>query len=464
MTQVTLLSAKSQFNFTVNAFNYNNAKLRSLNMDGSVYTHLLFLITLASIVYSQTFEDSDNLISNLTSNYNKQVRPVSNQQDTVYVNVSCDLLNIQSFDDVEGKLTFIGGLYMFWTDIRMQWNESLYNGSRTVYLLSSDVWVPELILLTPVNHVEKMPQDWTSVRFYSSGLAITGSAYVFHISCSVNIKFYPFDRQTCFLGIIPNKYFSTELMLRSINTKPGTSFYVQNGEWDLINTQAFTVVSQGASVFQVKLVLQRRPLFVVLIVILPVMVLGLLNILAFLMPPEERSGFTVTMLLAMAVFLTIISDNIPKTSSPLAIVCYFIGVQVLLSALICCATILSLRVFHKDSSEPIPSWILYLTFVRGSCTSSTAPLIVTPNRAELTPSGAQATRDVNSSSSDGVSKEYGSVGKDSIGEPISWQQISVRLDYIFILISLICFVINWAVFFLCVTFKDDSENPESFWS
>ena len=475
-----------------------------MNMDGSVYTRLLLFVILATIVCSQTLDDCDNLISHLTSNYNKQVRPVSNQQDTLYVNVTFELGNILSFDDVEGKLTFVGGLYMFWTDIRMQWNESLYNGSSTVYLLSGDVWVPELILLTPVESVEKMPQDWTSVRFYSNGLAVTGSAYVFKISCSVNIKYYPFDKQTCFLGVTPNRYTSTELMIRSINNHAGTSFYTENGEWDLISTEAFTNVANSGSLFQLKLVLQRRALFVVLIVILPIMLLSLLNILAFLMPPEERSGFTVTMLLAMAVFLTIISDNIPKTSSPLAIVCYFIGVQVLLSALICCGTILNLRVFHRDSSESIPSWILYLTFSRRGCSGSTASSIVAPNPTDLTTGGKQATCDVSSlteksrdglindqddfvcneaptptdlttggkqatcdvasltqTSRDGlINEQDGSVCNE---DAISWQQVSARLDYIFILVSLIYFVINWAVFFLCVTFKDNSEHVENLW-
>ena len=76
--------------------------------------------------------------------------------------------------------------------------------------------------------------------------------------------------------------------------------------------------------FQVKLVLARRPMFVVVILILPVLVMGLLNTLVFLLPAAsgERVSYSITILLSQALLLTIVSDNIPKTSSPVSILCY----------------------------------------------------------------------------------------------------------------------------------------------
>ena len=56
---------------------------------------------------------------------------------------------------------------------------------------------------------------------------------------------------------------------------------------------------------------------------MPVLVLGPLNILAFLMPRGERAAYTVTMLLAMAVFLTVIGDNIPKTCTPTTLMLFY---------------------------------------------------------------------------------------------------------------------------------------------
>ena len=56
---------------------------------------------------------------------------------------------------------------------------------------------------------------------------------------------------------------------------------------------------------------------------MPVLVLGPLNILAFLMPQEERAAYTVTVLLAMTVFLTVIGDNIPKTCTPTTIMLFY---------------------------------------------------------------------------------------------------------------------------------------------
>ena len=87
--------------------------------------------------------------------------------------------------------------------------------------------------------------------------------------------------------------------------------------------------------------------------------MSLMSIMVFLLPPDsgERMSYSITLLLALMVFLTIVSDNLPKTSSPLPILSYFIGLHVLLSALITLATILNLRLYYKDEHEPVPSWL-----------------------------------------------------------------------------------------------------------
>ena len=125
--------------------------------------------------------------------------------------------------------------------------------------------------------------------------------------------------------------------------------YVENGEWDLIKSVAF-VDSQRYAQFQIQLVLARRSTLLMLITILPSVILSILNIMVFLLPPEsgERISFTLTLLLALAVFLTIMSDNIPKSSSPMPILSYLIGLQLFLSAIICFVTVINLNFYYKE--------------------------------------------------------------------------------------------------------------------
>ena len=87
--------------------------------------------------------------------------------------------------------------------------------------------------------------------------------------------------------------------------------------------------------------------------------LSVLNIMVFLLPPEtgNRIGFTLTLLLALTVFLTIMSDNIPKSSSPMRIWSYLIGLQLLLSSIICFVTVIKLNFYYKEDQTDIPSCV-----------------------------------------------------------------------------------------------------------
>ncbi|CAG2219773.1 HTR3 [Mytilus edulis] len=88
----------------------------------------------------------------------------------------------------------------------------------------------------------------------------------------------------------------------------------------------------------------------------------ILNIFVFLLPPEsgERVGYAVTVLLAIAVFLTISSDNLPATSSPrISSISLLLFSDVVISAVIVLMVILSLRYYHRDDNYPVS------TFMRG---------------------------------------------------------------------------------------------------
>ncbi|OWF48895.1 Neuronal acetylcholine receptor subunit alpha-7 [Mizuhopecten yessoensis] len=97
---------------------------------------------------------------------------------------------------------------------------------------------------------------------------------------------------------------------------------------------------------------QRRPLFAILNLLIPIVVIGVLNVFVFLLPPEpgERSAFGVTVLLAMAVFLSIVSDKLPSTSEPhIARVSIYLVAELALIALIMLFTMISLKLYNiKD--------------------------------------------------------------------------------------------------------------------
>ena len=102
--------------------------------------------------------------------------------------------------------------------------------------------------------------------------------------------------------------------------------------------------------------LKRKPKFTVVNVILPIIFMAAINILVFVLPAEsgERVGFSVTMLLALAVFLTLVGDNLPKTSKPTPILGDYLIAILVLSVMMIIMAIINLRFYYKPADTAPP--------------------------------------------------------------------------------------------------------------
>ncbi|XP_021354433.1 acetylcholine receptor subunit alpha-like [Mizuhopecten yessoensis] len=93
------------------------------------------------------------------------------------------------------------------------------------------------------------------------------------------------------------------------------------------------------------MVLSRKSTYFLLSMILPVYTLCFLNPFVFLLPAAsgERISYTITMFLSLAVYMTLVGDNMPKVSEPMAGISYFLLVAMLFSCLLIILTIFTLR-------------------------------------------------------------------------------------------------------------------------
>ena len=92
--------------------------------------------------------------------------------------------------------------------------------------------------------------------------------------------------------------------------------------------------------------------------------MGLLNLLVFLLPANsgERIGYSITVMLAIVVFLTIAADNLPKTSYPeISLLCVKLLVDMMISGLMVFFAIIGLRFYHADENSQVPSCFAAMT-------------------------------------------------------------------------------------------------------
>ncbi|XP_069131779.1 acetylcholine receptor subunit beta-like 1 [Argopecten irradians] len=318
-------------------------------------------LVMTSLVSGSSMTDMTKLQADLLTGYNSYVRPAENAFQPVFVSITFFLVGIRHFDEVTGKFAVTAFLSVEWVDSRMRWDPTVYNFTFSLLFPGSQVWKPPIDLLNPFNSATRVGEDYMEIRYLFNGSAILFAGDVISSACDIDVTYYPFDSQTCILEMMPWGYLSTEIMFLSKADNADMSYYSPHGTWDLIATQSKSTTVGDYSRYIVEITMKRRPLFFVVNIVLPILFLAFLNSLVFILPVEsgERVSYAITVLLAIAVFLTLVGDNLPKTSQPMSILCYFLLTDLVMSSVVSIVTILGLRIYYIDD-RPVPRWLCRL--------------------------------------------------------------------------------------------------------
>lgn len=304
---------------------------------------------------SQTIHNASDLIDNLLTNYKTVLRPKINQLETMYVNFTMELISVIEFDEVQGNLFLNAFLHLSWIDERLTWNPADYNYTYSVLIESDKIWTPMIVHTNTIEKTEKIGSDdkWQLIRIMQDGQTNYYPGGLLSSSCSADVTYYPLDTHTCSVEFVTWGFISTELQLNSVKTEVQQSYYSPNGVWTLKRSAIESGYGNGQ--IKVQLTLSRKPRFVIINVILPIVFMTLLNTIVFLIPTEsgERISYSITMLLAVAVFLTLVGDNLPKSSSPMSIISYYLLLILTVSVLFGTLNIISLRCYFADEKEKI---------------------------------------------------------------------------------------------------------------
>lgn len=105
----------------------------------------------------------------------------------------------------------------------------------------------------------------------------------------------------------------------------------------------------------------RRPTHFVVFSIVPCMIIGMLVLVSFFIPAEsgERIGLCATILLAVSVYLLVVTEQLPEQSETLPLIGVYYIVIMFEIGLALAATVLVLMAHHA-TSEP-PRYLAYIT-------------------------------------------------------------------------------------------------------
>ena len=191
---------------------------------------LFFILLLRTFGNCQTLNDSKTLRRDLLDGYDKFVRPVENQTQPVDVYFFFSLVAIQDFDKVQEKFSVTGVFILYWVDESFRWeNMKAYYGNITsVFMGYNDVWVPELIMTNPSQKLDSFGKEWQLIRYDSNGIATWNPGDLIKATCSLNVRYFPFEIQECSMELYIWGYAYTEVQL--IATRDDIDLSYQRGE------------------------------------------------------------------------------------------------------------------------------------------------------------------------------------------------------------------------------------------
>ncbi|CAL1535032.1 unnamed protein product [Lymnaea stagnalis] len=302
--------------------------------------------------YSQTnliFKDKLD-----SATYNTEVRPLVDQSKILYVPVSFEIVSIVEINDVTQSFVANGFLGFYWYDEVVVWDSAGYGGQRVIHPLPEQIWRPRVVLMNTLGARDLFDDDKAPVFVYNNGSTIWAPGSLFPASCELHLTDYPFDTQTCVIKLVAMTYTVEELQFVAAFPKVSQTYFITNGEWSIEDTDlsigSLTSGSLNLSTIELTFYLKRRPSFLLLNIVLPVVFLSFLNILVFVIPVEsgEKIGYGITVLLALSVYMSIVSGMLPMSSLTLPNVTIYLFILLIMSMLTVIDSIIIVFLHHME--------------------------------------------------------------------------------------------------------------------
>ncbi|XP_029115724.1 neuronal acetylcholine receptor subunit beta-2 isoform X1 [Scleropages formosus] len=378
---------------------------------GRARTLMLMLVPLLAIVASTHEADTEErLVEHLLNpaHYNKLIRPAANGSEPVTVQLMVSLAQLISVHEREQVMTtnvwltqasgripgeersaltegsapdgrsrcqagrrWNGGCATAargerkraeWQDYRLTWVPEEFDGMVKVRLPSKHIWLPDVVLY---NNADGMYE----VSFYSNALvSYDGSIFwlppaIYKSACKIEVKHFPFDQQNCTMRFRSWTYDRTEIDLVLKTDVASMDDFTPSGEWDIIALPGRRNENPAESTYvdiTYDFIIRRKPLFYTINLIIPCVLITSLAILVFYLPSDcgEKMTLCISVLLALTVFLLLISKIVPPTSLDVPLVGKYLMFTMVLVTFSIVTSVCVLNVHHRSpTTHTMPPWV-----------------------------------------------------------------------------------------------------------
>ncbi|XP_046842939.1 neuronal acetylcholine receptor subunit alpha-7-like [Xenia sp. Carnegie-2017] len=314
------------------------------------------------------FNEKLRLVQKLTNNSGtiKEILPARDLKSSVNVQLKISLRQISKVDEKNQAIRLTVWLTFYWNNPYLKWDPHEYSGIDSVHANNEYFWLPDVALYNEASLEEEIDVLFkrlsTKIIIKNNGDCTWMAPATLLSQCKINVAHFPFDEQNCAVIIGSWTYSESKLNISYYKEDVELDNFIPNGAWEvkkavlknLRNTYENGVVYPEV-VFDLRI--QRLSLYYGLNIIIPCALISMLALLSFILPSNhgERMSLVITILLALSVYMLIVSSSLPETSDAVPVLgSYCFGVLMTVASCLI-ATSLTLK-FHNHIN-PMPRWL-----------------------------------------------------------------------------------------------------------
>ncbi|KAK2169884.1 hypothetical protein LSH36_6g07057 [Paralvinella palmiformis] len=214
---------------------------------------------------------------------------------------------------------------------------------------------------------------------------------IYRSTCSIDILYFPYDSQTCKLKFGSWTYdgFKLDLAFYKGLDEVDLTDYMPSNEWNLISSPAkrnirsypccnepypdltFTIQVSGpadpdtiTSIILIEFLsqfeLKRLAVYYTFLLILPCVLLSILTLVIFWLPPESAAKMLLGMNIFVAFFLLlrILAESTPPASASVPLIGAYFCLNMVLITLSSFLSVIVINVYHRnDKKNKVPDWL-----------------------------------------------------------------------------------------------------------
>ncbi|KAI6234385.1 hypothetical protein M3Y99_00788800 [Aphelenchoides fujianensis] len=299
-----------------------------------------------------TNDDEERLTIDMFRGYNNLVRPFPCNNSTItFVEFGISLVLLIGIDEKNQIMQSSIWATLKWDDCQFGWSPNDYGGLESIRVPSDRVWLPDIVLFNNADGNYEVSFKSNVVVDYRGKVSWVPPA-IFKSSCRMEVTYFPFDEQTCHLIFGSWTYDKKSVQLRFYSNKKAVELedYSSSAIWDILDVPG--IISPDKSKMKFEIVLRRKSLFYTIILLIPTVLMAHLSLAVFFLPAEcsEKITLGISLLLALVVFLLLVSKILPPTSATVPLIAKYLLLVFSLNVVTIFVTVIIINVYYRSPS------------------------------------------------------------------------------------------------------------------